>query len=173
MPGMDMGSKASPKKSNSNAPARDPMGDMDMPSTKPRGQTRPAPRPSTTQAMPKGMDMSRPAKSMPMEAMPGMADMPGMNKPPEGAKKPAKAKSGGEGMSNMGNMADMPGMKAPAPKQSMPSMDNMKGMPGTDKAQAMPAMGTMPGMSMPANPMDKFRFEDNNPARNKPKTDKQ
>jgi hypothetical protein len=49
----------------------------------------------------------------------------------------------------------------------------MKDMPGMEKGQAMPATGTMPGMSMPANPMDKFRFEDNNPGRNKPKTDKQ
>ena len=170
MPGMDMGSKASPKKSNSNAPARDPMGDMDMPGTKPGSQARPVPRPSTPQAMPKGMDRSTPAKSKQMEAMPGMS------KPSAGAKKPAKAKSGGEGMSDMSNMADMPGMKASPSKQPSKArqpMENMKGMPGTDKAQAMPAMGTMPGMSMPANPMDKFRFEDNNPARNKPKTDKQ
>ncbi|MFC7670642.1 hypothetical protein ACFQT0_27125 [Hymenobacter humi] len=81
-----------------------------------------------------------------------------------------------EGMPGMGNMADMPGKKTSTPKQpsqSMPPMENMKDMPGMEKGQAMPAMGSMPGMSMPANPMDKFRFEDNNPARNKPKPAKQ
>ena len=93
-----------------------------------------------------------------------------------GTKKPSKAKSAMEGMPGMENMADMPGMKASTPKQpskSMPPMGNMKDMPGMGKGQAMPAMGTRPGMSMPANPMDKFRFEDNNPARNKAKNDKQ
>jgi uncharacterized membrane protein len=147
MPGMDMSSPTAPKQGS--------------------GKATPDP---------KGMDMSRPAKQKPMTDMAGMENMPGMSQQPADAKKPAKAKTGMEGMSGMGNMADMPGMKNSAPKQpnqSRPAMGNMKDMPGMEKGQAMPATGTMPGMSMPANPMDKFRFEDNNPGRNKPKTDKQ
>ena len=189
MPGMDMSSKAAPKNGTSDA-APDQMGDMDMSDSKPTRTARPASRPGTmqnmpgmkmpasksTQPMPADMDMSRPAKPKQMEAMPGMANMPGMSQPKPGAKKPAKGNSGMEGMSGMGNMADMPGMKAPSPKQpnqARPPMGNMQDMPGMEKGQAMPAMGPMPGMSMPASPMDKFRFEDNNPARNNPKTDKQ
>lgn len=188
MPGMNMDSESSPKKGGS-TPARDPMGDMDMSGAQPAIQRRPAsrtkaaqnmpgmkmPASPAAQPMPKGMDMSRPAKPTPMAPMPGMADMSGMSKPPAGAKKPSKNKSGREGISGMGNIADMPGMKASAPKQAsqpMPAMGNTKVMPGMEKGQAMPTTGTMPGMNMPANPMDKFRFEDNNPARNKPKTDK-
>ncbi|GAB3323565.1 hypothetical protein GCM10027511_32680 [Hymenobacter humi] len=188
--GMDMRSEASPKKGSDNASVRDQMGDMDMSGSQPSGQARPAPRagamPSmpgmkmpaskNAQPMPKSMNMNSPAKPKQMKARPVMADMPGMNKQPAGAKKPTKAKSAMEGMPGMGNMADMPGKKTSTPKQpsqSMPPMENMKDMPGMEKGQAMPAMGSMPGMSMPANPMDKFRFEDNNPARNKPKPAKQ
>ena len=181
MPGMDMSAPASEKKGSRIPPGT--MDNMDMPASQSRptapksamkgmpGMKMPASK--STQPMPAGMDMSRPTQQKPMRDMPGMADMPGMSQPPAGAKKPAKAQSGNTGMPGMGTMADMPGMPAPAPKQSMPAMGNMKEMPGMEKGQKMPAMGTMPGMSMPANPMDKFRFEDNNPARNKPKNAKQ
>ena len=189
MPGMDMNGQAFPKKGSSNV-TPDQMGDMDMSGPKPGSPGRLAPRPGTmqnmpgmkmpasksAQAMPKGMDMSTPAQPKQMQAMPGMENMPGMNKPAAGTKKPSKAKAGMEGMPGMDNMADMPGMKSSTPKQpskSMPPMENMKDMPGMGKGQAMPATGTMPGMSMPGNPMDKFRFEDNNPARNKARNDKQ
>jgi uncharacterized membrane protein len=189
MPGMDMSSSPAPKQGSGKA-TPDPMGNMDMSGAKPASRAQPAtpkgamqdmpgmrmPASKSAPAMPKGMDMSRPAKQKPMTDMVGMENMPGMSQRPSGAKKPAKAKTGMEGMEGMGNMADMPGMKTSAPKkprQSRPAMDNMKDMPGMEKGQAMPTMGTMPGMSMPANPMDKFRFEDNNPARNKAKTDKQ
>ena len=185
MPGMDMSAPASPKKGSPAAPGA--MDNMDMPGGQPAAQGRPAapksamqempgmkmPATKNTQPMPAGMDMSRPVKQKPMNDMPGMANMPGMSQLKSGAKKQAKTQAGMEGM---GSMGDMPGMKASAPKQpskSMPPMGNMKDMPGMEKGQAMPAMGTMPGMSMPANPMDKFRFEDNNPARNKAKNDKQ
>ena len=188
MQGMDMGSKATPKQRSNVAPGQ--MGDMDMAGSRPARQARPAsranampdmpgmkmPASKSPQPMPKGMDMSRPAEPKQMEAMAGMENMSGMNKPAAGPKKPAKGKSEMEGMSGMGNMADMPGMEAPNPKQpsqNKPPMGNMKDMPGMKKGQVMPAMSTIPGMSMPASPMDKFRFEDNNPARNKPRTDKQ
>jgi uncharacterized membrane protein len=186
MPGMDMKGPSASKVGNTTP---NQMGDMDMSGAKPAGQGRPAIQPGamqnmpgmkmpaskSAQPMPKGMDMGRPANRKPMTEMAGMENMPGMNKPAAGAKKPAKAKSGMEGMEGMGNMADMPGLKAPGskqPKQAMPAMGNMGNMPGMEKVQALPATGTMPGMSMPDNPMDKFRFEDNNPARNKPKNDK-
>lgn len=178
MPGMDMSGSASAKKGSTSPGA---MGNMDMPGGKPAGQSRPGapknamqdmpgmnrPASKSAQPMPAGMDMSRPAKQKPVKAMPGMENMPGMSQAKSGAKKPATTRPGMEGM---GAMGDMPGMKAPSqkqPKQSMPAMDNMSNMPGMEKGQAMP------GMSMPANPMDKFRFEDNNPARNKPKPAKQ
>ncbi|OGX86489.1 DUF2231 domain-containing protein [Hymenobacter glacialis] len=186
MPGMDMSGNNSPRQGSSTAPGQ--MGDMDMSGSQPARPARSAspagavpdmpgmkmPSSKGTQPMPAGMDMSRPTKpkqlQMQMEAMPEMENMPGRNKPAAGAKKPAKDKSGMEGM---GNMTDMPGMPAPSPRQptqARPPMGNMQDMPGMEKGQAMP---TMPGMSMPANPMDRFRFEDNNPARNQPKTDKQ
>ena len=185
---MDMSSGPARKKGSNSAPGQ--MGDMDMAGTPPARQARPASRtdampdmsgmkmPSlkSTQPMAKGMDMGRSAKPKQMQKMPGMENMSGMNKPAAGPKKPAKGKSEMEGMSGMGNMADMPGMEAPNPKQlsqNKPPMSNMNDMPGMKKGRVMPAMGTIPGMSMPASPMDKFRFEDNNPARNKPKNDKQ
>lgn len=185
MSGMDMGGPSSAKKGSSAAPGT--MGNMDMPGGQAARQGRPAspksvmpdmpgmkrPAAKSAETMPAGMDMSRPAKQKPMKDMPGMANMPGMSQPKAGAKKATTTQAGMEGM---GTMADMPGMKASPPKQpnkAIPPMGNMKDMPGMEKGQAMPAMGTMPGMSMPTNPMDKFRFEDNNPARNKAKNDKQ
>ncbi|TYZ07211.1 hypothetical protein FY528_15450 [Hymenobacter lutimineralis] len=179
MPGMDMSAPAPAKKGSSTAPGA--MDNMNMPGGKPAGQARPSspksampgmpgmnmPAAKSAQPMPAGMEMSRPAKQQPMNAMPGMENMPGMSQPKAGAKKPATTQPGMEGMGAMGNM---PGMQAPSPKQpkqTMPPMDNMRNMPGMEKDQAMPQM------SMPTNPMDKFRFEDNNPARSKPKPAKQ
>ena len=148
------------------------MGAMDMTGTQPAGLARPADRPAamadmpgmkmpaaeTSQKMPKGMDMSSPTSPKLRNKMPGMADMPGMNSPSAGAKKPGKIQSG------MDDMPNMPGMKsAPA----APAMSDMKDMPGMEKSQVKPDMGSMPGMAMP-NPLDQFRFKDNNPARNQP-----
>ncbi|WP_139926207.1 DUF2231 domain-containing protein [Hymenobacter sp. DG01] len=179
MPGMDMNGPASTSKDSRTAPGA--MDNRAMPGRQPAGPPAPAnstmpdmpgmrmPAEKMTQPMPAGMDRSRPARQKPMNDMPGMENMPGMSPPKSGAKKPAKAPSG---MAGMGTMADMPGMKAPGskqPKQATPPMDNMSDMPGMEKGQPMPAMGPMPGMRMPTNPLDKFRFEDNNPARNKPK----
>ena len=189
MPSMEMEGPAAPKKGSGHA-TPDQMGDMDMSGSKPGSQTRPAsragamqrtpgmkmPASKSAQAMPKGMNMSTPAKPKQTQEVPGMADMPGMNKPAAGTKKPNKAKSEMGGMPGMDNMAAMPGIKASTPKQPNQAgqmMGKMKDMPGMAKGQAMPSTGSMPGMSTPANPMDKFRFEDNNPARNKPKNAKQ
>lgn len=169
MPGMDMSAPAAASKVPAKATS-DAMGTMDMAGSKP---THPAaksgamadmpgmqmPAAKTAQKMSPGMKMTRSARPNQQEAMPGMADMPGMNSQAAGAKKPGKAPSGMEGMANM------PGMKsAPA---AQPAPGNMADMPGMDKSPAKPATGSMPGMTMP-NPLDKFRFQDNNPARNQP-----
>ena len=114
-------------------------------------------------SMPKGMNMSGSNKQSAMEAMPGMKDMK-----PASRRKPTKATSA---MSEMGNMPDMPGMFIPSgqkPKPSGPPMGDMKNMPGMEKGPNRTGMGSMPGMNMP-NPMDKYHFEDNNPAREQPK----
>lgn len=173
MPGMDMRSQASPQEGSANA-SSDEMGAMDMNGPKPASPARmaaksggmadmpgmqmPAAKPS--QKMPPGMKMSRSANMSQREEMPAMANMPGMKSQPAGAKKPGSAQAGMEGM------ADMPGLKMPA-AQPASTTGNMADMPGMEKGQAMPATGSMPGMTMP-NPLDKFRFKDNNPARNQP-----
>ncbi|MBF9144369.1 DUF2231 domain-containing protein [Hymenobacter properus] len=150
MPGMDMSTQATAPKAPAKAAAGE-MGTMKMADSKPAhpaskagamadmpGMNMPAAK--TPPSMPKGMDMSRPARPNQQKEMSGMANMPGMKSQSAGAKKPGKAPTEMEGM------ADMPGM---------------------DKGQALPATGAMPGMTMP-NPLDKFRFKDNNPARNHP-----
>ncbi|UOR00178.1 hypothetical protein MUN81_22185 (plasmid) [Hymenobacter sp. 5317J-9] len=150
MPGMDM---SSPKPASPARPAAKPGAMADMTGMK-------MPAANTSQKMPPGMKMNRSASPNQRKEMPGMAPMPGMKSQSAGAKKPGKAQAGMEGM------ADMPGMKMPA-AQPAPAPGNMADMPGMEKGQAKPAMGNMPGMSMP-NPLDKFRFKDNNPARNQP-----
>jgi uncharacterized membrane protein len=112
-----------------------------------------------------GMDMKAPPDQrgkQPMPAMPGMDMKKGVEKQPANAKKqrPMKGMSGMEGMDNMPGMNDAGKGQQPASSD----MGDMKGMPGMEKGQAMPSM------SMPS-PMDKYRFEDNNPARDKPKKD--
>ncbi|WP_167291272.1 DUF2231 domain-containing protein [Hymenobacter busanensis] len=184
----DMDSQASPALGRRNA-SPGGMGNMDMSGSRPAGQARPSPRSGAMPDMPgmsapaaqrtqrpaPGTDRRSPSGQQAMGAMPGMENMPGMRQQPAGAKTAGKTRStrsGMEGMEGMEGMADMPGMQAPAakpPGQAAPAMKDMSNMPGMEKGQAMPATGTMPGMSMPANPLDKFRFEDNNPARNKPK----
>ncbi|WP_188548845.1 DUF2231 domain-containing protein [Hymenobacter qilianensis] len=141
MPGMNMPGMSTPR---SSAPA-------------PGRKAQPAPMDMSN--MP-GMDMGPPrSKNTPrnqpamgnMGTMKGMENMPGM--PPAGGQKPATTRQ---------SMNDMPGMPGMKKGESMPSMGDMKGMEGK-------GAGTMPGMAMPS-PLDKFRFEDNNPARNQPKS---
>lgn len=168
MPGMDMRSQAQPAAGKSASSAG--MANMDMAGRTSAGQRRPAsraeampdmpgmkmPASNGAQPMPRGMDVRRPATQEQMTAMPGMANMPGMGPRSAATKKRANAASGMPGMEGMGPMGNMPGMKPQAnkpPQQPTPAMGNMQ---------------DMPGMSMPASPLDKFRFEDNNPARNKP-----
>jgi uncharacterized membrane protein len=169
MSGMDMGAQATAPQAPAKAPAGE-MGTMKMADSKP---ARPAPKAGamadmpgmqmsaakTPPSMPKGMDMSRPARPNQPKEMSGMANMPGIKSTSAGAKKPRKASSGMDGM------ADMPGMKSAPAAQPAPAPGNMADMPGMEKGQAMPATGSMPSMTMP-NPLDKFRFKDNNPARN-------
>ena len=145
MPGMSGMDMAAPKKGSHQpqAPAKSDM--ADMPGMKMLGSKKKLP-------MPKGMEMSGSSK---LPAMGAMSGMKGMDMKPAGKKKPSKA---APEMSDMGNMPNMAGMAMPSgqkPKPNAPPMDDMK---------------NMPGMSMP-NPMDKYRFEDNNPAREQPKKD--
>ena len=157
MSGMDM---SAPKNGPRQPQASTKGGMADMPGMKTPSSKKQPP-------MPKGMDMDGPGKQPAMGAMPGMK---GMDMKPASKKKPSKA---APGMSDMGSMPDMPGMAMPSgakPKTNAPPTGDMKNMPGMEKGQAMPGMDKMPGMSMP-NPMDKYRFEDNNPAREQPKKD--
>ena len=147
MPGMDMSAPkpASPARPTAKSGAMPTMPGMKMPAAK------------ISQKMPQGMKMSRPASPIQREEMPAMNNMPGMKGQPAGAKRPSRTQQ------NIADMPDMPDMKsAPAPP-----MGNMADMPGMGKDQATPATGSMPGMAMP-NPLDKFRFKDNNPARTQP-----
>jgi uncharacterized membrane protein len=162
MGNMDMSEKSG-SGSQQNTPRRESMGDMPGMNMKKQ--------PAKGMDDMKGMDMK--AKSSPrakqrMPAMPGMDMSQGTGKQPASAKK--QHMKGMEGMSSMENMRGMTsGGKQPAGSDR----GAMQGMPGMEKGQAMPGMGSMPGMSMPASPLDKFRFEDNNPGRNKSKNDKQ
>lgn len=179
MPGMTSSHKtASPAKTAASMPG---MSGMNMPA--PEKASRPV-QPSSKSgmsampgmnmpgrkkqpSMPKGMDMNGSNNQPAMSAMPGMK---GMDMRPASKKKTSKATPA---VSDMGNMSDMPGMAMPGgqqPKPNAPPTGDMKNMPGMKKGQAMPGMGSMPGMSMP-NPMDKYHFEDNNPAREQPKKD--
>jgi uncharacterized membrane protein len=161
MGNMDMSGKQAPGNKKS-APAKSSM--ADMPGMKTKKQTPKSMDMSGMDNMPgmkmEGMDMKSAPKQrvkQNMPSMPGMDMKKGMEKQPAGARK-QPAMKGMEGMGNMPGMSDAGPAKQPANSE----MGAMKGMPGMDKGQAMP------GMSMP-NPMDKYRFEDNNPARDKPK----
>ncbi|UYZ65273.1 DUF2231 domain-containing protein [Hymenobacter weizhouensis] len=157
MPGMDMGAPASARPQH--APATGQMGDMRMPETKATHRTKPAGHPtdmatmpgmhmpaaSRTQPMPKGMVMQPTNSPKQQHKMAGMAEMPGMSRQPTKPQPPAAA-------AGMADMATMPGMKPAQPAQPAPAME------------AAPGTHDMPGMTIP-NPLDKFRFKDNNPAR--------
>lgn len=172
----DMPGMSSPNKTASLTKADAPMpgmSGMDMPAPKKAARpAQPAPKsgmsampgmnmpgPQKQPTMPPGMNMTSQPKQPGIGAMPGMK---GMNMQPTGKKKSSKT---APGRSDMGNMSDMPGMAMPNDqKPNAPPMGDMKNMPGMKKSQAMP------GMNIP-NPMDKYRFEDNNPAREQPKKD--
>ncbi|WP_156123698.1 DUF2231 domain-containing protein [Flavihumibacter sp. ZG627] len=111
------------------------------------------------------------------DSMPGMKNMPGMDT--------MKGMNNMKGMEDMKDMKNMPGMDKMKDMKNMPGMDkmkDMKDMPGMDTMKNMKDMKDMPGMdstmkmedmknmNMPMkNPMDTFRFPDNNPARKKAK----
>jgi uncharacterized membrane protein len=197
MEGMDMsGNAAQPVESrDQNAKAMSGMGNMDMPkktslssqnSRTGKGSMADMPGMKSKKQLPGGMEMKGTAskgldnrKGMRMDGMdmqapphqrgkqtmppmPGMDMKKGLGKQPAGAKKQTPMK----GMSGMEGMGSMPGMNNSGKSQPPASLEMgaMNGMPGMDKGQAMP------GTSMP-NPMDKYRFEDNNPSRDKPKKD--
>ena len=188
MESMDMGSNApapAAKSNNQHPESMAGMGNMNRSKKSSAGSQQPTPRKESMSDMPgmkpkkqpsngmdgtkgmdmKGLDMKAKPSPRARQSMPGM-DMPQSNgKQPAGAKKqpPMKGMEGMSGMDNMSGMNTSGGGQRPASSD----MGAMKGMPGMEKGQAMP------GMSMPASPMNKFRFEDNNPTRNKPKTDKQ
>ena len=151
MPGMNMSAPTSAKPARPTAKpgAMPAMPGMKMPAAK------------TSPKMPQGMKMSRSASPSQREQMPAMDNMPGMKDQPARAKKPSKTQPG------MADMPDRPSLKSSPAAPPAPSMGNMADMPGMGKDQATPATGSMPGMTMP-NPLDKFRFQDNNPARTQP-----
>ncbi|MFC6224931.1 DUF2231 domain-containing protein [Hymenobacter artigasi] len=165
MPGMDMSAPAATPKAPARATSGE-MSEMDMTGSKP---ARPAPKlgamadmpgmksPAAISSppMPKGMEMSRPASPAQRN---DMADMPGMSPAPAKAKKAGAAPASPAGMEAISGMKDMPGMPASPAAAPAPAQGTMPDMPGMDKGQSMP------GMAMP-NPLDKFRFKDNNPAR--------
>ena len=168
MPGMDMGAQATAPKATAKA-ASGERGTTEMAGAKPAhpapksgamadmpGMKMPAAKPS--QKMPKGMDRSRPPSPAPRS---DMADMPGMSRPPTKAKKAATAPASQAGMDDMRGMKDMPGMPTAPVVAPAPAQGTMPNMPDMEKGQSMP------GMAMPS-PLDKFRFKDNNPARNQP-----
>jgi hypothetical protein len=117
------------------------------------------------------------------DSMPGMKNMPGMDTM-KGMKNMDNMKDM-EGMDKMKDMNNMPGMdkmkdmKDMKDMKNMPGMDTMKNMKGMDNMKDMkdmPGMDStmkmedMKNMNMPMkNPMDTFRFPDNNPARKKAK----
>ncbi|SHM28277.1 DUF2231 domain-containing protein [Hymenobacter psychrotolerans] len=150
MPGMNMPGMGTPRPS-APAPSRQAQpATMDM-GTMPGMDMGPA--------RPKNRPRNQPAMGN-MGTMKGMENMPGMQ--PAGGQKPGTTRQPANDMSGM------PGMKK---GESMPGMGDMKGMDmkGKDgKGMDMKGAGTMPGMAMPS-PMDKYRFEDNNPARTQPK----
>ena len=124
-----------------------------------------------------GMDMDGDSTTHMNDSMPGMKNMPGMDTM-KGMKNMEKMK----GMDNMKDMKNMPGMdnmKDMKDMKNMPGMDTMKNMKGMDNIKDMkdmPGMDStmkmedMKNMNMPMkNPMDTFRFPDNNPARKKAK----
>jgi uncharacterized membrane protein len=161
MGNMKMAEKSGPGTKKA-APATGSMTDM-------QGMKSKKPQPKEMANMPgmamEGMDMpATPAQraKQTQPAMPGMDMNKGVGKQPAGARKQPPM----QGMAGMEGMGGMPGMKAPASGKQPPAPE-MGAMPGMEKGQAMPGMGTMPGMTMPS-PMDKYRFEDNNPARTIP-----
>ena len=111
------------------------------------------------------------------DSMPGMKNMPGMDTM-KGMKNMDNMKDM-EGMDKMKDMKNMPGMDKMKDMKDMPGMDTMKNMKGMDDMKDMkdmPGMDStmkmedMKNMNMPMkNPMDTFRFPDNNPARKKAK----
>ncbi|MDU0372242.1 DUF2231 domain-containing protein [Hymenobacter monticola] len=151
MPGMNMPGMSTPRPS-AQAPGRKAQpAQMDMGNM---------PGMDMGPARPKNTPRNQPAMGN-MGTMKGMENMPGMQ--PAGGQKPGATRQASNDMSGM------PGMKK---GESMPGMGDMKDMDmkGKDgKPMEMKGTGTMPGMAMPS-PMDKFRFEDNNPARNQPKS---
>ncbi|HET9056321.1 MAG TPA: DUF2231 domain-containing protein [Chitinophagaceae bacterium] len=111
------------------------------------------------------------------DSMPGMKNMPGMDtmkgmKNMENMKgmdkmKDMKNMQGMDNMKDMKDMENMPGMDTMKNMKGMDNMKDMKDMPGMDSTMKME---DMKNMNMPMkNPMDTFRFPDNNPARKKAK----
>ena len=123
-----------------------------------------------------GMDMDGDSTTHMNDSMPGMKNMPGMDTMKD--MKNMDNMNDMKGMDNMKDMKNMSGMdKMKNMKGDMKDMKDMKNMPGMDTIKNMKGMDNMkdmkgmdmPGMNMKSNPMDTFRFPDNNPARKKAK----
>jgi uncharacterized membrane protein len=152
------------------------MKDMDMKNDTSMKMTDTMPGMNNMDKMP-GMDKMKMDSSMNMKDM----DMPGMDKTT--GMKDMKGMKNMKGMDKMKNMKNMPGMDNMKDMKDMKmdssmNMKDMNNMPGMDKMKMdssmnMKDMNNMPGMdkmNMPMkNPMDTFRYPDNNPARKKAK----
>ncbi len=147
MPGMDMGGDTT--KHMNDAHMNDSMPGMkNMPGM------------DTMKGM-KDMDNMKDMKAM--DKMKDMKNMEGMDKM-KNMKGDMKDMKDMKNMPDMDNMKDMKGMDNIKDMKNMPGMDTMKNMKGMDMKEM-----DMPGMNMKSNPMDTFRFPDNNPARKKAK----
>lgn len=152
------------------------MKDMDMKNDTSMKMTDTMPGMSNMDNMP-GIDKMKMDSSMNMKDM----DMPGMDKTT--GMKDMKGMKNMKGMDKMKNMKNIPGMDNMKDMKDMKmdssmNIKDMNNMPGMDKMKMdssmnMKDMNNMSGMdkmNMPMkNPMDTFRFSDNNPARKKAK----
>ncbi|RAK62641.1 DUF2231 domain-containing protein [Hymenobacter edaphi] len=199
MEGMNMGPGPQAAQLGQRRQPMEQMEGMNMPTQRRGGQPQPAPAGRAAQQgamadmpgmnMP-GMRTQRPSgQGSPRKAPPApmdMGNMPGMDMGPARSKNTSPSKPAIGTMKGMENMPGMQPAGGQKPVTTRQQMDDMSGMPGMKKGEAMPGMGDrkgmekpgtgampgMPGMAMPSSPMDKYRFEDNNPARSTPKRDK-
>lgn len=111
----------------------------------------------------KGMDGGEKMKDMPgMDKMETKDEMKGMNESKDTkGKQDMKSMAGMEKMESVNDRKGMNNMKDMNKSNDMNGMD----MNEMDTTSAM----KMPGMNMKTNPLDTFRFEDNNPAYKKSK----
>lgn len=191
MEGMNMDPKAAQPSQRSQPMAK--MEGTTMPNQRRGGQPQSAGRAARQGGMADMQGMNMPGMGTPRtsaqapgrKAQPAqmdMGNMPGMDMGPAHSKNTPRKQPAMGNMGTMKGMENMPGMQPAGGQKLAPNRqatNDMSGMPGMKKGESMPGMGDMKGMdmkgaeSMPSmampSPMDKYRFEDNNPARTQPK----